>query len=687
MAVLVLAQAAPAAQAPQTFRAGTTVVEVDVNVRDRQRRFVADLRLEDFEVDEDGTPQEISVAYRVLGPDEPMPPAGTRGEVAALSPPPPQLVQRVIVFFFDQAHIQSGGFDRARKAALDFMKQNFRPGDVGGVVNGGTMVNNRLTGSREELEAAIGSIKPAPELGTLLRELRLWPRFVDMYEAWRVVRNDPANEPGLKTALEAVVRRACIEQPDSCSGGGGAGASVVEAEAQNKATQLVTQARILGKQTLDTVAGLANGLARLPGRKTVILLTEGFFVEDAWADLRSVVGRAARASVRIYALDTRGLNRGSASSDIINSPNPSQPALAPPTAGDIIADGPNSLAVDTGGYVIRNENDFGKALSEIDRDTSSYYVLGFRSTKPPDGKFHTLDVRVKRPGVTVRARRGYVATPETSDPPAGTASQPAPAVQPGAPVAAESGAGTATAPGAPAAVRARPDVARQVEALEPIREPSPSSPEPFPDSLKRKASQGWDAYQRGDLATARKEMEEVAEHPAAPPWMVYVLGWAQYAASEPKPASASWERVRSGVPDFEAVYFDLADAYLQQREYGKAVDVLRAAERRWPRDVEVYNALGVVQLARGAIDDAIETFGRGVGVSTGDATANYNLAKSCEFRFVRASRQRLSGASSVPAAGVLQDKDRAIEHYRRTILAGGPFVDQAREGLKRLGAQ
>jgi tetratricopeptide (TPR) repeat protein len=228
-------------------------------------------------------------------------------------------------------------------------------------------------------------------------------------------------------------------------------------------------------------------------------------------------------------------------------------------------------------------------------------------------------------------------------------------------------------------------MARQVTTLEP--RPAGGAAAPFPDTLRKQAAQGWEAYQRGDVASARPMLEEAAVHPAAPPWVVYVLGWTQSAASEPKRAAASWERVRSSVPEFSAVYFDLADAYLQQREFGKAVEVLRQAEARWANDVDVYNALGVVQLARGALDDAIETFARGVGVSAGDPTANYNLAKSCELRFVRASRLRRAGASTVPRGGAIQDRDRAIEHYKRTIQSGGQFVEQAKEGLKRLGAQ
>jgi VWFA-related protein len=557
------------------------------------------------------------------------------------------------------------------------------------------MVNKRLTSSRDELEAAVQSVKPLGEAGIVTRELRQWPRFVDVFEALRVVRNEPAYSPG-PTMLADVTARACRDQPDSCR--------TAEEDVQQKAMQLVGEARRTAKQTVDTISALASGLERLPGRKTVILLSEGFFVEDTWADLRSVVGRAARASVRIYSLDTRGLNRGSAGSDILTSANPSQPALSAPSFGDVAADGPNSLAVDTGGFAIRNENDFGKAFDEIDRDTSSYYVLGFRTTRPLDGKFHALEVKIKRPGVSVRARKGYVATPDlargaespTAKPqeaaeavapsPAALGKEAPVAAQPGAPPSAEAAVLPGAAPDAAGTTRLRPDMVHQVAALEP-RSASTSPATPFPDALRKKATQGWEAYQRGDVVAARPLLEAAVAHSAAPPWAIYVLGWTQNAASEAKLAASSWERVRAAVPEFNAVYFDLADAYLQQREFGKAIEVLRQAETRWPKDVDVYNALGVVQLARGALDDAIETFARGVGVNASDSTANYNLAKTCELRFIRASRQRRAGSSTILAATVLQDKERAIEHYRRTIQAGGQFVEQAREGLKRLGAQ
>ncbi len=684
----------PQAIQTPTFRAGTTVVEVDVIVRDKDKRFVDDLRMEDFEVLEDGVPQEISAIFRVVGPADQVAGVVSGGQPSPVPPPPPQQVQRVVVLFFDQAHIQPGGFERARKAALEFLQKEFRQGDVGGVVNGGTMLNNRLTSNREELAAAVSSIKPAPEAAAINQALHDWPRFIDISEALRVVRREPGISPG-PTALDDVVARACRDRPDGCQD--------AEQEADNKATQLVNESRRLGKQTLNTAAGLANGLARLPGRKTVILMSDGFFTEDDWGELRAVVGRAARASVRFYALDTRGLNRGSASGDIISSAYATQPEMSAPSVGDTYADGPNSLAVDTGGFVIRNENDFPKAFAEIDRDTSSYYILGFRTNKPLDGKFRTLSVRVKRSGLSARARKGYVADPALTGgglpqpgvpEPAGAApataapttvpvAEPAASVRTGAPgPATPSPSGTppsSTGTTLAGAYRARPHLADDVAVLE--RAPAGA----LPDSLKKKANAGWDAYQHGDVATAKAELLQVTQHPEAPPWTRYVLGWSQYALGEATPAATNWERVRQAVPPFEPVYFDLADAYLRLGEFAKGVAVLRDAESRWPKDVEVYNALGFIQLARGAVDDAITTFEQAVAVGPNDANAAYNLAKTYELRYVRAERLGKAGSFSVNQAAAQSDRDRAIVAYRRVVALGGSLVDAAKEGLKRLG--
>ena len=688
LAAIAAGQQPPAQQTPPIFRAATTVVEVDVIVKDGAGRFVADLRPEEFEVLDAGQPQRIEALYLVRGSTvipSPATPAAAAGD-ERLPPPRPQ---RVIVLFFDVDHIAPGGMDRAKKAAETFIAKSFEAGDVGGVVAGGAMVNGRLTSDAKELQAAVRGLRAESASVVASRDLRTWPRFLDLTEAWQVVRNQRAPD-GRGTVLDRVVTRACMERPDDCGRGG---ASVVESEVQSKATLLVNQERVSAQRSFKAMGALANGLARLPGRKTVVLFTDGFLGEESWADLRQVVGLSARGNVRFYSIDTRGLNRGSGSSDILSSEAPSRDYLASPSGGDEVADVPNSLAVDTGGLVIRNENDFGKALAEVASDTSSYYVLGYRPSNPPsDARFRSLTVRVTRGGVSVRARKGYLpsvsaspapAAPPSAAPPAQPATPPggeppgaAPVVPPGAATPVVVGGGSEAAGG----VRLRPDVHAQVSKLESGARPPAGT---YPPELRQRARAGWEAYQRGDVSAARASLSPAANHPATPPWVCYALGWSLYAEGNHAAAGEQWERVREAAPAFEPVYLDLADAYVQQKEFGRAVGVLRDGEKRFPQSVEMYNALGVIQAARGAINDAIQTFEKGVSVDPADETACYNLAKTLELRYVQGERERRA-SSMASSQTALTDRERALQYYRMVAVMKGRFADEAADGVRRL---
>jgi len=128
--------------------------------------------------------------------------------------------------------------------------------------------------------------------------------------------------------------------------------------------------------------------------------------------LQAVVGQTTRAGARIYAIDVRGLNRGT------NAGIGDQMLADSPTGGparfDITEDAPNSLSVDTGGFFVRNQNNLGKALVDVADDANRYYVIGYQPENPTlDGSFRPIEVRVKRSGITIRARRGYLALPSS----------------------------------------------------------------------------------------------------------------------------------------------------------------------------------------------------------------------------------------------------------------------------------
>lgn len=387
------------AQTPQqpTFRSGVQLIEVDVRVFDPDGRFVTDLSKEDFEVLEQGTPQRIESMYFVPGsyPPSPSAPAGSRPAPRAMvDKPAAPIAPQVWIFFFDLNHLTpGGGFDRARKAVEEFIATRFREGDIAGVVAGDKMVNNRLTSVRQELLDAVKQVKPRNDSRARMMELRMeWPRLLDQEEAVRIARNEPE-------AIQRASMRACSDDSTQCS--------FADSAVREKGRKLAVDLQRATLTTLNAMNGLASGLSRIPGPKTVVFIADGFEVQEVETVLRSVVGQTARAGARVYAIDVRGTNRSGAADP--------QQMLATDEAGapagfDDVADGPNSLAVDTGGMMIRNENNLGRALDRIADDAGTYYVLAYQPANTTfDGKYRPIEVKVKRPGVRVRARRGYLA--------------------------------------------------------------------------------------------------------------------------------------------------------------------------------------------------------------------------------------------------------------------------------------
>lgn len=394
-------QAAP--QQPPTFTAATQIVEVDVRAFTRDGRFAEDLMIDDFEVFENGRPQPIRALYFV-GPAvsdsaTARPLVTSRGPEGTNAGPPVAAARQTWIFVFDVNHLTAGGgFDRARLGVTTFLKERFRDGDLGGVMAGGTMVNGRLTSVRSELMTAASSVRPTNENRSRLNELmREWPRFRDESEALAVANQD-------REALQRVVTRACTEDQSGCI--------TADGLAREKASRFRAESQRSTLDTLKAMNALANGLARIPGPKTIVFLSDGLVTQDMESALQSVVGQTTRAGARIYAIDVRGLNRGT------NASIGDQMLADSPTGGparlDITEDAPNSLSVDTGGFFIRNQNNIGKALVEVAEDANRYYVIGYQPENSSlDGTFRPIEVRVKRPGINVRARRGYLALPSS----------------------------------------------------------------------------------------------------------------------------------------------------------------------------------------------------------------------------------------------------------------------------------
>jgi VWFA-related protein len=690
-------QQSPLPAPAQTFRSGAQIVEVDARVLGKDGRFVTDLSLADFEITEDGVPQKIQSVVLIGATASSAPPALSApapspfvAPSAAAGPRPGQ----TWLFVFDTGHLTGGPLQRAREAVVKFIGEKFREEDLGGVVVDGKMANNRLTRDREELKKAAADVKMPGELRNRQLEMREWPRLRDEGEAFRIVRNE-------RDAIRSAVARACDDEPDQCR------KVPADLQVMTKARQMVSAYRTATLQTLTVVDALCTGLSRLPGPKTIVFFSEGFVLEEQEAQLRQAVGQAARAGAHFYTVDVRGLNRGPGS-QIIDPRLADSPMGAQPTF-DGQADGPNSLAVDTGGLAIRNENNFGRALDEIQRDAATYYVIAYAPARETfDGKYRAISVKVLRPDVKVRARRGYLALepaallrPVTAASPksasaagesagghhvskAGSATPELPTVpvSPGLLPLPETASGPATA------ARARIDAGKMVMSLGRAPDSAPAFARLRPpgsgeasSAMNTDAELGWAAYEKGDVETAARHLREAAKAPDARPWMLYALGLSQFALRRFPEAAQAWERVRREVPEFEPIYFGLADVYGLQHEEATALKVLREAEGRWPADAEVANAIGVIQIRRGALDAALESFERATKTAPEDALGYFNLARTHQMRLLKSQRYDRQMQKWI---GGDEDRRRAIANFQKYLALGGPYERQAREALASL---
>ena len=263
--LLVHAASSPWVQEPKgvgqplpTIRSGVQMIEVDVRAFTEDGRFTTDLAGDDFEVFENGvrqTVQALSDLVRETGGTAPAPRGAevrfraTSG--ASSSAPALPSTGQTWIFFFDLNHLTpGGGFERARQAVAAFIQDRFAPGDIAGVVTPSKMVNHRLTSVREELAAAVASVKPlGDERSRRLDRMALKVRTVD----------DGADD---------AIRSA-------------------------QATLLTLETARAASDTVNAFRGLISQLTRVAGPKTIVFLSNGFEVASPnQASSRAIVNQA-----------------------------------------------------------------------------------------------------------------------------------------------------------------------------------------------------------------------------------------------------------------------------------------------------------------------------------------------------------------------------------------------------------
>ena len=383
---------APQPQQP-TFRLQVDYVEVDVVVTDRQGNLVRDLKKDDFQVFEDGKAQSITTFTHVDIPVD-------RGDrpLFADSPIEPDVRTnerpfdgRVYVLVIDDLHTRFGRTQRVKAAAHQFIERRLGANDLMAVIHtfGPVDANQEFTSNKRLLLAAVDKTMGKKLDSATANKTAEYYRTQGMRQ-----QGDPLNDP----------------------------------DDQERAYN--------ASNTLRTLQNVAEWFQSVRGRrKTILFLSEGIDYDitdlipsngsshyDAQRiidETRDVIQAATRGNVSIYAVDPRGLtDLGDESIEIQAFPDDTTLGIGPGSLHDELRMSQDSLRVlsdETGGFAVVNRNDFSTAFDRIVEDNSSYYVLAYYPPDARPGREHKIDVRVTRPGLTVRARKGYL-TPKKATP-------------------------------------------------------------------------------------------------------------------------------------------------------------------------------------------------------------------------------------------------------------------------------
>jgi VWFA-related protein len=389
-----------------TFRAGVRLATVDAVVTDDKGRHVTDLTPADFEVVERGRRQTVrQVVYvRTTGPAGPPTPTtgGLRADGAAVGPAPepapvPEVgrsnlptrdaTSRVLALVVDDLSLSFRSTVDTRKMLTHFLERDVAPGDLVAILrtSGGAGTLQQFTTDRRLLAAAIQRVQWVGRLA----------RFARGVEARRM----PLGDDDLDEQVAA---------------------------------------DLLVEGSMGALNYAVRGVESLPGRKTVVFVSEGMNLRNPRSNisiaLQRVIDRANRAGVVLYAIDPAGIatTTRSEGSDIAQRRTPNytnEPLQRGPVSGGVpMAQTPRAaladqnlrwrqidrqeslrwLAAQTGGFAVVSQNDISRGLARIVDDTRGYYLIGFDTSLAPGVRPDPADVKITtlRRGLQIRARRG-----------------------------------------------------------------------------------------------------------------------------------------------------------------------------------------------------------------------------------------------------------------------------------------
>jgi VWFA-related protein len=392
LAVLLVAGPIPAQQPTVTFTAKTTLVIIDVAVKDKSGKVIEDLKQGDFNLTEDGKPQQISVfEFQKLDLEhppapEPRPMVPSNAPAVSVKPGTPQPIiryqdRRLIAMLFDFSTMAVAEQIRIQKSAINFIEKNLKPADLVTV-----------------MFASTGPVEVVQE-------------FTDD-----------------KDLLETAIKKFHIGEGADLVDNLGAG----DTSDDNTFSPDQSEFDIFNvDRKLYTIQSAAKLLAGYPEKKALLYFSSGITQSgmDNQAELLKLVNVAKKANVAIYPVDARGMTASAPGGDATVQSGSGAGLFTTNTsssggrgggrggaANDSAQETLSTMAADTGGKFFAEDNNLTLGMQQARDDIGSYYILGYYSTNTKtDGKYRTVKVKLNRSDIAdakLDYRHGYFAEKE-----------------------------------------------------------------------------------------------------------------------------------------------------------------------------------------------------------------------------------------------------------------------------------
>lgn len=397
----------------EVVRVKSNLVNIDVMVKDKKGKYVSDLKAEDFTVVENGVAQKIEFFDAPLSKNETKRQTSAAAPDVATTTPPTAAPQNYVALVLDSQTTDITNLKQVREGMTKYISEQITDNDVVALlsVTNSLQMLQPFTQDKGKLIAALENTGVNSTSKSFEQQ--------DLKEgiaSQRQILTEGAPNGDIKL--------------DSPAGARLMVAQTVLAQFIKLRTALSLQQ---SRPVLAALAAICEGLRSIPGKKTLVLFSQGF-VTPAVLDwqVQSTIDIANRANVAIYIIDSAGLRGGGTTSGSLVPSTPlagvsgivNQEQRIRAVGGETVFDNARQegqtreydilyrMSGDTGGKFLKGNNDIGQGLERINEEIHARYTIAYRSTNQNfDGTFRKVKIEVRRPDAQVVSRSGYYAIP------------------------------------------------------------------------------------------------------------------------------------------------------------------------------------------------------------------------------------------------------------------------------------